>query len=94
MDASSGTFVITVQDISVVVASAELANSGPVVIVQPVNWRLYTGIGAGLGAVLLLVIVVTITMGVVLYMYRRYVHVDNTCGAVLSPCIVLGVMPD
>lgn len=71
-DVASGHFAIRVQDNSIVVTSVELRDAGPVVIVQPVNWRLYTGLGVGLGVGLLLVIILAVTLGAALYGYRRY----------------------
>lgn len=73
LDAVSGNFTIQVRDRSIVVTSVDLRDAGPVVIIQPVNWRLYTGVGVGLGVGLLLVIILTITLGVALYTYRRYI---------------------
>lgn len=72
-EASNTSLSLRVQGRVVVVTSVTIRDSGPVVVVQPPNLRLYAGLGGGLGAGLLLVVVVAVILGVVVYMYRRYV---------------------
>ena len=74
-DVSSSSFTVTVQDSTVTVTAIEIRDAGPEVvihdIVQPVNWRLYTGVGVGLGVGLLLVVVIAVILGAALYTYKK-----------------------
>ena len=70
-DATANGFELTVQGGSVVATAVEIRETGPVLVVEPVNWRLYAGLGAGLGVGLILVIVIAIILGMALYTYKR-----------------------
>lgn len=70
-DATNGPFEVTVNSSAVVVTAVEIRNTGPVLVVEPVNWKLYAGLGAGLGVGLILVVAIAIILGVALYTYKR-----------------------